>query len=46
MANALKFYVHMLIQAAASQSLTCPLVASIVSHGKNGVVDLAAFAQS
>ncbi len=30
---------------AASQSLTYPLVAAIVSHGKNGVVDLAAFAQ-
>ncbi|MEI7898991.1 MAG: hypothetical protein WCK89_01975 [bacterium] len=42
--RAAKFYVPLLIQAA-SQSLTYPLVASIVSHGKNGVVDLAAFAQ-
>jgi len=30
---------------AISQSLTYPLVAAIVSHGANGVVDLAAFAQ-
>ncbi len=42
--RAAKFYVPLVIQAA-SQSLTYPLVASIVSHGKNGVVDLAAFAQ-
>ncbi len=42
--RAAKFYVPLLVQAA-SQSLTYPLVASIVSHGKNGVVDLAAFAQ-
>ena len=42
--RAAKFYIPLLIQAA-SQSLTYPLVASIVSHGKNGVVDLAAFAQ-
>jgi len=42
--RAAKFYIPLLIQAAA-QSLTYPLVASIVSHGKNGVVDLAAFAQ-
>jgi hypothetical protein len=42
--RASKFYIPLLIQAA-SQSLTYPLVASIVSHGKNGVVDLAAFAQ-
>lgn len=42
--RAAKFYVPLLIQAF-SQSLTYPLVAAIVSHGKNGVVDLAAFAQ-
>ena len=42
--RAAKFYIPLLIQAV-SQSLTYPLVASIVSHGKNGVVDLAAFAQ-
>lgn len=42
--RAAQFYIPLLIQAA-SQSLTYPLVASIVSHGKNGVVDLAAFAQ-
>jgi hypothetical protein len=42
--RAAKFYIPLLIQAA-SQSLTYPLVASIVSHGRNGVVDLAAFAQ-
>ena len=42
--RAAKFYIPLLIQAA-SQSLTYPLVASIVSHGKSGVVDLAAFAQ-
>ena len=42
--RASKFYIPLLIQAA-SQSLTYPLVAAIVSHGKNGVVDLAAFAQ-
>jgi hypothetical protein len=42
--RAAKFYIPLLIQAA-SQSLTYPLVASIVSHGQNGVVDLAAFAQ-
>lgn len=42
--RAAKFYVPLLIQAV-SQSLTYPLVAAIVSHGKNGVVDLAAFAQ-
>ncbi len=42
--RAAKFYIPLLIQAA-SQSLTYPLVAAIVSHGKNGVVDLAAFAQ-
>jgi hypothetical protein len=42
--RAAKFYVPLLIQAV-SQSLTYPLVAAIVSHGKNGVIDLAAFAQ-
>jgi hypothetical protein len=42
--RAAQFYVPLLIQAA-SQSLTYPLVAAIVSHGKHGVVDLAAFAQ-
>ena len=42
--RAAKFYIPLLIQAA-SQSLTYPLVASIVSYGRNGVVDLAAFAQ-
>ena len=42
--RAAKFYVPLLIQAF-SQSLTYPLVAAIVSHGKNGVIDLAAFAQ-
>ena len=42
--RAAKFYIPLVIQAA-SQSLTYPLVASIVSHGRNGVVDLAAFAQ-
>lgn len=42
--RAAKFYVPLLIQAV-SQSLTYPLVASVVSHGKHGVVDLAAFAQ-
>lgn len=42
--RATRFYIPLLIQAA-SQSLTYPLVASIVSHGRNGVVDLAAFAQ-
>lgn len=42
--RAAKFYIPLVIQAA-SQSLTYPLVAAIVSHGKHGVVDLAAFAQ-
>lgn len=42
--RAARFYVPLLIQAF-SQSLTYPLVATIVSHGNNGVVDLAAFAQ-
>ncbi|MDD4101311.1 MAG: hypothetical protein PHU80_01600 [Kiritimatiellae bacterium] len=42
--RATKFYVPLLIQAL-SQSLTYPLVAAVVSHGGNGVVDLAAFAQ-
>ncbi|MDX9793201.1 MAG: hypothetical protein RBU24_06835, partial [Kiritimatiellia bacterium] len=42
--RAARFYVPLVIQAV-SQSLTYPLVAAIVSHGANGVVDLAAFAQ-
>lgn len=42
--RAVRFYVPLVIQAV-SQSLTYPLVAAIVSHGVNGVVDLAAFAQ-
>ena len=42
--RAAKFYIPLVIQAA-SQSLTYPLVASIVSHGEHGAVDLAAFAQ-
>ncbi len=42
--RAARFYVPLVIQAV-SQSLTYPLVAAIVSHGGNGVVDLAAFAQ-
>jgi hypothetical protein len=42
--RAAKFYIPLLIQAF-SQSLTYPLVAVVVSHGHNGVVDLAAFAQ-
>ncbi|HRR34674.1 MAG TPA: hypothetical protein P5026_11280 [Kiritimatiellia bacterium] len=42
--RALRFYVPLVLQAV-SQSLTYPLVAAIVSHGANGVVDLAAFAQ-
>jgi len=42
--RAAKFYIPLVIQAA-SQSLTYPLVASIVSHGANGAIDLAAFAQ-
>ena len=42
--RAVKFYIPLVIQAA-SQSLTYPLVAAIVSHGQHGVVDLAAFAQ-
>lgn len=42
--RAAKFYIPLVIQAV-SQSLTYPLVASIVSHGKNGVVDMAALAQ-
>ena len=42
--RAARFYVPLVIQAV-SQSLTYPLVAAIVSHGVNGVVDLAAFAQ-
>ena len=42
--RATRFYVPLLIQAF-SQCLTYPLVAAIVSHGKVGVVGLAAFAQ-
>ncbi len=42
--RATKFYIPLALQAA-SQSLTYPLVASIVSHGSNGVQELAAFAQ-
>ncbi|MFA7171951.1 MAG: hypothetical protein WC340_00820 [Kiritimatiellia bacterium] len=40
----LRFYIPLAIQAL-SQSLTHPLVASIVSHGKLGSTELAAFAQ-
>lgn len=40
----LRFYIPLAIQAL-SQSLTHPLVASIVSHGKFGSTELAAFAQ-
>ena len=43
MFNMLKFYIPLVIQAA-SQSLTYPLVASIVSHGKFGPLELSAFA--
>lgn len=42
--RATKFYIPLLLQAF-SQSLTYPLVATIVSHGPNGVTDYAAFAQ-
>jgi hypothetical protein len=42
--RATQFYIPLIIQAV-SQSLTYPLVASIVSHGEHGVSDLAAFAQ-
>ncbi|EIP99088.1 hypothetical protein OpiT1DRAFT_03592 [Opitutaceae bacterium TAV1] len=42
--RATKFYIPLVIQAA-SQSLTYPLVASIVSHGAFGKDALAAFAQ-
>jgi len=42
--RATQFYIPLIIQAV-SQSLTYPLVASIVSHGDHGVRDLAAFAQ-
>ncbi len=42
--RATKFYIPLLLQAF-SQSLTYPLVAAIVSHGKLGVDTLAAFAQ-
>jgi hypothetical protein len=42
--RATKFYIPLVIQAV-SQSLTWPLVASIVSHGKLGKDALAAFAQ-
>ncbi len=40
----LRFYIPLAIQAL-SQSLTYPLVASIVSHGRFGSIELAAFAQ-
>lgn len=40
----LRFYIPLAIQAL-SQSLTHPLVASIVTHGKFGATELAAFAQ-
>lgn len=43
-ARATRFYVPLLMQAF-SQSLTYPLVASIVSHGRLGVGELTAFAQ-
>lgn len=43
-ARATRFYVPLLMQAF-SQSLTYPLVASIVSHGRLGVNELTAFAQ-
>jgi len=39
-----RFYVPLALQAL-SQSLTYPLVASIVSHGRHGSDELAAFAQ-
>jgi hypothetical protein len=42
--RATQFYIPLIIQAF-SRSLTYPLVATIVSHGENGVLDLAAFAQ-
>lgn len=42
--RATKFYIPLALQAT-SQSLTYPLVASIVSHGSNGVQELAAFTQ-
>jgi len=42
--RAAAFYFPLMVQSF-SQSLTYPLVASIVSHGPNGVKDLAAFAQ-
>jgi len=42
--RATKFYIPLALQAT-SQSLTYPLVAAIVSHGSNGVQELAAFAQ-
>lgn len=42
--RATQFYIPLIIQSV-SQSLTYPMVAAIVSHGENGVRDLAAFAQ-
>ena len=39
-----RFFVPLAIQAA-SQSLTYPLVASIISHGRLGTLEFAAFAQ-
>lgn len=41
--RAVKFYIPLLLQAF-SQSLTYPLVATVVSHGRNGVDDYTAFA--
>ena len=42
--RATRFYIPLLLQAF-SQSLTYPLVASIVAHGEYGVKTLTAFAQ-
>jgi len=42
--RAAKFYFPLVIQSM-SQSFSYPLVAAVVSHGANGVVDLAAFSQ-
>lgn len=42
--RATKFYIPLVIQSF-SQSLTYPLVASIVSHGEAGVIGIAAFIQ-
>jgi len=43
-ARALRFFVPLAVQAV-SQSLTYPLVATVVSRGKGGVADFGAFAQ-